>query len=504
MDQALHYGLISLLPAVIALGLAIKTKRVIESLLAGILVATFMIDYQANGLIHSLLYSITNTFKAIAGHPGNAETGLRGIGVVRSAGRVEVVLVVLLLGAFITVLEKSGGALAFGNWLTGKVKTKKGAMNATAIMGCSLFTSAYFSSLATGTVFKPIYDKLKISREKLAFILDSTSAPINVLIPISGWVAYMGALMVDNIPGVTDPIKGLVATMPFNFYVCVILVIVFLVANNKFPDLGPMAKTVKRMKENNNELSPEMNIDLQAFAEDQQINTKKGTVSDMLIPLGISVLMLVILGLWNYTIANLLNVKKLPLGGNSMLIISFSIGLIVALLKYTLSKLMTIKDFLDDALDGTKSAIMGGMIIILAVTLGDLLRAAAPEGVGAAQYLQAVAGNLIPASMVPFAVFLLASFMGFAMGTSWGVWGIMMPIAIPLTLSVGGNPFLTAAAVLSGGTFGDHCSPISDTTIMSSIGAGCEHIDHVNTQLPYALIAAGIAAILYLVAGFIF
>lgn len=497
-NTIVHYGIISILPAIIALTLAIWSKRVIESLLLGIFSGTLIMDAYANGFGHSILYSITNLFKAIAGHPSNKELGLRGMGLISGAGRAEVILVVLLLGAFITVLDKSGGAFAFGEWLSGKVKTKRGAQNSTALMGCALFTSAYFSSLATGTVFKPIYDKMKISREKLAFILDSTSAPINVLIPISGWVAYMGALMVDNIPTINDPIKGLVATIPFNFYCTVSLVMVFLVANGKIKDFGPMKKAEERMLE-------EKNISMKTMEESAaSIEIRNGKVSDMILPLGVSVALLVILGLWNYTIANFFAVTKLPFNGNQMLIISFTIGLIIAFIKYTSSKLMSINDFLDEALEGTKSAIIGGMIIILAVTLGDLLRAAAPEGLGTAQYLQEVVGSVIPKGIVPFAVFLFASFMGFSMGTSWGVWGIMMPIAVPLTLATGGNPIVAAAAVLSGGTFGDHCSPISDTTIMSSIGAGCEHIDHVNTQLPYALISAGISSILFLIAGFIF
>ena len=504
-NQVLHYGILSLLPAVLALGLAVKSKRVIESLLLGIASGAFIIDAHVSGVGHALLFSITNTFSAVAGHPSNSELGLRGVGLVRNSGRAEVIIFILLLGAFITILEKSGGAYAFGNWLSDKVKTNKGAKNATAIMGCSLFTSAYFSSLATGTVFKPIYDKQGISREKLAFIIDSTSAPINALIPISGWVAYMGALMVDNIPDITDPIVGLVRTMPFNFYCISIIAVVFLVANEKIKDFGPMKKkeeealtTQRKVKESTIE-----GVDLQAFAAVYEGSAKQGQVSDMLVPLAVSVSLLVVLGLWNYTIVNFFNVKELPIGGNGMLIISFSMGLIVAYIKYVSSKLMTSKEFLDDAIEGSKSAIIGGMIITLAVTLGDLLRASAPEGLGASMYLQEVIGGLIPAAIVPLAVFLLAAFTSFSMGTSWGTWGIMMPIAIPLTLAAGGNPFLAAAAVLSGGAFGDHCSPISDTTVMSSIGAGCEHMDHVNTQLPYALLAASVAAGLFLIAGFI-
>lgn len=498
-----HLGLLSLLPSIVALTLAIWSKRVVPSLLVGILTGTLILDTLENGFLHAVLYSIVNLFKTIAGYPANEELGLSGMGILKSAGRIEVIVVVLLLGAFIAVLNKSGGALAFGKWLSSKVKTKKGAQISTAVMGSSLFTSAYFSSLATGTVFKPIYDKMKISREKLAFFLDSTATPINVLVPISGWVAFMGALMVDNIPGVTDPIKGLASTIPFNFYNIIILVMVFLLASGKLKDFGPMKKAELRAQ--NMEDHPEVKqAQREAASTAAEFNIRKGSVSDMVLPLGVSVAVLVILGLWNYTLATFFEIPKLPLGGNQMLLISFTLGILVAFVKYTSSKLMSIKEFLDELYEGSKSVILGAIIITLAITLGDIMRTASPEGTGAAMYINEIAGDIIPTAIVPAAVFLIAAFVSFSMGTSWGTWAIMMPIAVSLTIATGGNPIVAAAAVLSGGAFGDHTSPISDTSVMSSVGADCNHMDHVNTQLPYALVAAGISTVLFLIAGFIF
>ncbi|GAB6138694.1 Na+/H+ antiporter NhaC family protein [Halanaerobaculum tunisiense] len=496
-----HYGLLSLLPTIIALGLAIWSKRVIESLLAGLLAGSLIIDSATNGLGHAILYSIPNLFDTIVGHPANEEAGLEGIGILGGASLAKIFIVVLLLGAFITLLDKSGGALAFGDWLSEKVKGRQGAQNATGIMGCLLFTSAYFSSLATGTVFRPIYDKLKISREKLAFLLDSTSAPINTLVPVSGWVAYMSVLLEDNIPSVENGIVGLVKTIPYNFYNIFMLVFVFLLANKVIKDYGPMKKA--------EEQAVEGDTDYTGTETDSAEEVKDGTVADMMWPLGVSIVSLVTLGSWNYTFASLpffksLGVSSIPLGSRDMLLISFTLGLLVAFIKYVSSGLMTAEEFLDEGLEGTKSAITGGLIIILAVSLGDILQAPAPEGLGAAKYIEAIASGNIPPAIVPVATFVLGSFMGFSMGTSFGVWAMMIPIAIPLVLATGGNPFVAAAAVLSGGTFGDHCSPISDTTIMSSIGAGCEHMDHVNTQLPYALTVAGFSAIAFLVTGFIF
>ncbi|MDC3411915.1 hypothetical protein NC797_02610 [Aquibacillus sp. 3ASR75-11] len=493
-----HYGLLSILPSILALGFAIWSKRVIPSLLLGILTGTFIMDTNENGLFHAIIYSIVNLFKAVAGHPGTEE--LRGVGIASSPGRAEIIIVILLLGAFIGILNRSGGAYAFGTWLSSKVKSKNGAQVATAVMGSSLFTSAYFSSLATGTVFRPIFDRMKISREKLAFYLDSTSAPINVLIPISGWVAFMGALMVDNIPGVDDPIAALASTIPYNFYNLVMLAMVFLFATGKIKDFGPMKQAELKAQSDGYQEGYKVADEASTASEG---TVRNGTTSDMVLPLSISVAILVVLGLWNYTVALMFDVSTVPLNGNQMLIVSFSVGILIAFIKYISSKLMTAKEFLNELFEGSKSVILGAIIIILAVTLGDLMRAAAPEGLGASAYLEQVAGGVIPSAIIPFSVFIISAFVSFSMGTSWGTWAIMMPIGVSLTLATGGDPILAAAAVLSGGTFGDHTSPISDTSVMSSVGADCEHMNHINTQLPYALVAASIAAVFFLVIGFV-
>ncbi|WP_430790879.1 Na+/H+ antiporter NhaC family protein [Virgibacillus flavescens] len=500
-----HFGIWSLLPSVVALTLAIISKRVVPSLMAGILIGTIMVDARVNGIIHSLVFSIVNLFGAIAGHPANPDENVYGMGLVKDSGRAELLIIVLLLGAFIGVLNKSGGAYAFGQWLAGKVKSKEGAQVSTAAMGSMLFTSAYFSSLATGTVFRPIYDKMRISRAKLAFFLDSTSSPINVIVPISGWVAFMGALMVDNIPGVDDPITGLAQTIPYNFYNIVILIMVFLFASGKLKDFGPMKKA-EQHAQNLNETTREEVAATTGAQEPvaEQEGLKNGKVSDMLLPLGISVIVLVVLGLWSYTLPYFTELPALPFGGNMMLIISFSVGIIIAFVKYVRSKLMTAKEFSNELFEGSKSVILGGVIIILAVTLGDVMRAAAPEGTGAAIFIGEAAAGVIPSAIIPLAVFAISAFVSFSMGTSFGTWAIMMPISVSLMLAVGGDPILAAAAVLSGGAFGDHTSPISDTSLMSSIGAGSDHMEHINTQLPYALVAAGIAGVMFLVAGFVF
>ncbi|KHE67353.1 Na+/H+ antiporter NhaC family protein, partial [Halobacillus sp. BBL2006] len=346
----------------------------------------------------------------------------------------------------------------------------------------------------------PIYDRMNISRAKLAFLLDSTASPINVLVPISGWVAFMGALMVDNIESVNDPIVGIAKTIPYNFYNIIILIMVFLVAAGKIKDFGPMKQSEMRAKENRSSNEAAAAKETKEATEEA---TLKGTASDMVVPLGISVALLVVLGLWNYTFIYFADIPEIPLDGNKMLIVSFSVGIVIAFIKYLAKGLMNAKEFLNELFEGSKSVILGAVIIILAVTLGDVMRATAPEGVGAAAYISEVASGVIPSSIIPVAVFIISGFVAFSMGTSFGTWAIMMPIGVSLMVATGGDPILAAAAVLSGGAFGDHTSPISDTSVMSSIGADVEHMEHINTQLPYALTAAGIASVFFLVAGLV-
>ncbi len=494
MQTALSFGIISLLPAVIALVIAIKAKRVIEPLLFGILTAVTILDIAANGWGHAILYSIVNVFQAIAGHPADEAAGIRGMGILKGADRPELVIIVVLLGAFMAVLHKSGGALAFGTWISKKIKSKQAAQSASAVMGCLMFTSAYFSSLATGALFRPVFDRLRVSRAKLAFIVDTTAAPVMAIVPLSGWVAYMATLLRDNIP-MEDGFRGLLITIPLNFYSITALVFLFLLTSGIIKDYGPMAVEERETARGDTG-------SFRIHTGDEPIDEiKHGRAADMIIPLGISIVLLLVLGLWKYALSDPDDeVGGLALSVYQILIVSFSVGIIAGFIRYTLTGLMTATEFLDDAVEGTKTAIIGAMIIILALTLGDLLRASSPEGLGTGPYLKSIAGGMIPHAMVPLSAFVVSSVVAFVMGTSWGTWAIMMPIAIPLTM--GGNPYLVAAAVFSGGIFGDHSSPISDTTVMSAIGSDCDHMMHVNTQLPYTLTIAGISAGLSLIMGF--
>lgn len=488
------FGAWSLLPPCMAIILAIATRRVVLSLLGGLTVAAFILLLTEHSFLWSLLAIIPKTFSLIAGHAPDPEAGLRGIGMLRGADLTLVVIMIMLLGGFSAVLEATGGARAFSHAIVRRVKSVRGAQLAAAVMGCSLFTSAYFSALATGSVFRPIFDRLAIPRVKLAFIVDATAAPINTLVPISGWIAFMILLMHDNFPGNPDGFETLLATIPFNLYAWAIVLFVFINAMGWIPDFGPMRRA-----------KTELGQDDGSADETEQASCNNASALQMILPLGVSLILIVVLGLWNYVLAspNLgLGWTKLPLNGNEILILAFGAGILASAVMAFAARLMPPTAFLDALIVGCKQTLIPSMIIVLAITMGDLCRAQAPEGLGTANYLANLLGGALPVALLPATCFLLAAITSFSTGTSWGTWGILIPLAIPLAMADGGNLFLVAGAVISGGCFGDHCSPISDTTVMSSLGAGVEHTDHVNTQLPYALSVGAICLALFTSLGF--
>lgn len=501
MDPIVHLSWASILPALTTIVLALLTKRLIEPLLVGIAVAAFFIDNFVNGVWHAVLYFVPNMFSSISGHAANAALKIEGCGIIKDSSRPEFIISILLLGAFIRVLDKSGGALHFAEAASRRIKTETGALLMTMVIGLSLFTSAYFGILVAGTMMLPIADRMRISREKLALYCDCTAVPTKALIPISGWIAFMALLLEDNIPSVGkgNGIHGFMQTIPYNFYCWGMIGLIVLLSFKVIPDFGPMRAAERRVKTTGALHNPGAKpmVDHQNDASDR----KSGTMADMFIPMLVSVVMLLIVGLWDTYWSGWFGLPKLKVNSMQVLNISFFFAIYAAFVRYTTSGLMKAEEFLDFATDGMKSTLIGCMSVILAMTLGDLMKANAPEGLGTASYIIQVLQPLLVASWLPAITFLISCGMSFATGTSWGVWGIMMPISIPLALGVGVDPFIVAAAVLSGGAFGDHCTPISDTAVLSSLAANCDHIEHVRTQMPYALTAALFALVGFIVVG---
>ncbi|MBI2345409.1 MAG: hypothetical protein HYV03_00655, partial [Deltaproteobacteria bacterium] len=323
-------GILSLLPPLITIVLALWTKRVIESLFAGLAIAAWALDYHASGLFHSLLYLVPNTFNVIAGHPA-AET-LKGMGIVKDAGRGQLLVFIVLLGSFMTVLDHGGGAIDFAKRASKYIRGQVGAMLTSWAIGVCIITSAYFSILVNGTVMRPIFDRLKISREKLAFFCHAMSVPTKALLPISGWIAYMVTLIEDNIPGVEkgSGLQAFIATMPYNFYSWMMPLFVFGVALKLIPEYGPMRRAEQRVAKEGLLHWPGSTPMMSEEHEKKLATMKKdGHMVDMIVPVAISVLFLLVLGMWNHLNQQLaLGLPKLPLDTTAILNVGFAAGIL--------------------------------------------------------------------------------------------------------------------------------------------------------------------------------
>lgn len=499
-----HYGFLSVLPTLVAIVLALTTKRVIASLLAGILIAAFIIDANTTGFVHALVYAIPNLFSTISGH-ASTET-LKGFGMVKNSSRGELLISITILCAFMSLLNRSGGALHFAENVSKKIKKEQGALLIAMLIGLSIFTSAYFSILVTAAVMIPVFDRMKISREKLAFYADAMSAPTKALFPFSGWIPFMAVLIEENIPsvGAGNGLRGFVDTVPYNFYCIGIIVFVFLLSMKWIPDFGPMKRAEKRVKVDGIITEPGSKPMMGATDEsDLEKEAGNGTFLDFFMPVFASVLVLFVLSIWDSYIINWFGVPKIGINSMQIMNVAFAVAIIVAFLMYMPRKVMKPGEFLDALVKGATSSVTGSIIIILAITLGDTMKAPVPEGLGTANFLVEILKPLIVSFLIPAITFIMCAMMSFAMGTSWGTWAIMMPVSMPLALSAGVDPYLTAAAVLGGGAFGDHCGPISDTTVLSSIASKLDHSQHLSTQIPYAVTVAGFCVVMYALFGLI-
>lgn len=467
------FGWLSILPPLLAIVLAIKTKHVYISLILGIWLG-WTIIYGWNpvsGVIHTLDI-IVSVFK--------------------DESNTRVVLFSALIGAIITFTQYSGGMKGFINWVVGKglVRTRRAAGFLAWFLGFSIFIESSICVLVSGAVSRPIFDKLKISREKLSYILDSTSAPKCILIPLNAWGAFVIGLLAAQ--GVTNPVKVLVSSMPFNFYAILALVLVLgVVLTGK--DIGPMKEAEKRVREEGKLLrdgaEPLISDDVVMMQEKNGIPLR---AANMILPVvTMVVLMPVVL---------LITGKGNLMDGSGSLSVLWAVigGIVVGAVLYRIQGLMHAKEITDIFMKGVGGLIPLASLMILAFAIGDTC-----EALGTGPFVAQAAKSTLNPGLIPGVLFFVSCFIAFSTGTSWGTFAIMIPIAVPMISLIGLHPGLVIAAVLGGGVFGDHCSPISDTTIIASMASASDHIDHVRTQLPYALIAAGVSLLLFFLFGFL-
>lgn len=480
----------SIIPAVIMLLLVVWTRKVLLSLGAGIIIgALFIHQFHIGGT----LKEIWTVFEEIFYHDGAWDTG-----------NLLLLLFLLLLGIMTALLQATGGSRAFGEWASKRIKTRTGAQVMTVVLGIVIFIDDYFNALAVGQIARPLTDKHRVSRAKLAYFIDSTSAPVTVLAPISSWGAYiigiLGSLFaVNQITGI-KPLEAFVEMVPYNFYAIGALLLIFIVAYFHF-DIGPMEKHESRATQEGKLVS---DTEKKIAGDLTEVFTphENGKVYHLFIPIIILVSVTLvsmfvtgylaidpgagILELFANTNVNV----SLAIGGITAVIVAFAFYALLSRPKAASGKIV---------MEGIKTMLPAIYILILAWMIGGIIGT-----LKTGEYLAHLVetANISPA-LLPFIFFLIASIMSLATGTSWGTFGIMLPIAIQISAVTDLNLLIpTMSAVLAGSVFGDHCTPISDTTILSSTGAGAYHIDHVITQLPYAFIAAFASAVGYLVVGF--
>ena len=474
-----YYGTaMALAPPVIAIVLALITKEVYSSLFIGIVAgALFYSNFDVVGAVSTIV-----------------NDGL--IANVADAWNAGILIFLVLLGIMVALVNAAGGSAAFGRWAQTHVKTRVGAQLATFALGVLIFIDDYFNCLTVGSVMRPVTDGHKISRAKFAYIIDSTAAPICMIAPISSWAAAVA--------GVVGPEHGLeyfIQTIPYNFYSLLTIVMVIAMARMKF-DYGPMRHHEL------NAMVGNLFSEGERMEEEDEAVSKKGKVIDLILP----VVMLIVCcvagmiytgGFFDPESGSYLNLITAFSGCDAASGLSMGalVALIVTVLYLLARRVLTFRTAMEAIPKGFKAMVPAIIILVFAWTLGGVTRGMLGADIFVKEMVGQAAGAL--QALLPAAIFLIALGLSFATGTSWGTFGILLPIVITVFAGAGEILIISMSACLAGAVCGDHCSPISDTTIMASAGARCNHVNHVSTQLPYALTVAGVSVVAYVLAGFV-
>ena len=472
----------ALVPAIVAIVLALCTKEVFSSLFIGIIIGGLFYAIDAGSGFAGFLTHITND-------------GL--VSSLADSYNVGILIFLVILGTMVALMNKAGGSAAFGNWAKKHIKSKVGAQVATILLGMLIFIDDYFNCLTVGSVMKPITDKHGVSKEKLAYLIDATAAPVCIIAPISSWAAAVAGFVTEGENGIELFCKAI----PFNFYAILTIVMMFAMVFMKF-EYGQMSKYEKALSMMND------------AADEVADENTKGKVCDLIVPVAILIVLCVLGMIYSggfFTkmaeddggnlVANSSYMNFIEAFSNSDASVGLVLGslgaLIITIIYYMVRKVLSFKASILCLPDGFKAMVPAILILTLAWTLKGMT-----DSLGAKDYVaglvEASAGGL--KALLPAIVFIIACFLAFATGTSWGTFGILIPICIA-AFPTGSLRIISISACMAGAVCGDHCSPISDTTIMASAGAQCTHVNHVSTQLPYAITVAAVSFIAYIVAG---
>lgn len=464
----------SLVPPIVAIALALITKEVYSSLFLGILMG-------------ALLYSSFNielAFTSLVQH------GL--IANLSDSWNVGILIFLVILGIFVVLMNRAGGSAAYGRWARQKIKSRQGATLSTFLLGVLIFVDDYFNCLTVGSVMRPVTDEFGVSRAKLSYLIDATAAPICMIAPISSWAAA--------VTGVVEGVDGLdlfIRAIPYNFYSLLTIVMIITITLMKF-DYGPM-----KVHEKNAEKGDLYTTDARPYGEnnDEQFN-EKGRIIDLLLPM-IVLIVSCVLGMV-YTGGFFSGESFINSFANCDASFGLAFGALIALLisciYFICRKILSFKDVASAIPEGFKTMVPAILILCMAWGIKSMTGLMGAD-VYVAGLVEKSAGGL--AAFLPAIIFVVAVGLSFSTGTSWGTFGVLLPIVVAC-IPAGSNLLIIAvSACLAGAVCGDHCSPISDTTIMASTGGQCDHVVHVATQLPYALTVAGVSFVSYIIAGFV-
>ena len=464
----------ALTPPLIAISLALITKEVYSSLFIGILSGALLItDFEPVGMLNQLF-------------PNGMMT------VLADKWNVGILVFMVILGTMVQLMNRAGGSTAFGVWAAERIKSRAGAQLSTMLLGCLIFIDDYFNCLTVGSVMRPVTDKHKISRAKLAYLIDSTAAPICIIAPISSWAAAVAGFVKGE-----NGISIFVQSIPFNFYALLTLLMMVFIILMKL-DYGPML-----LHENNARKGDLFTTGKSKQAqEDSRKEARTGRVSDLIVPVVLLVFGCVVGMIYTggffqgKSFVDAFAASDASVG----LVMGSAVALVITIAYYLVRQSLSFSECMDCLPEGFKQMVPAMLILTFAWTLKSMT-----DNLGAATFVAGVVANSADGLMglLPAIIFVVATGLAFASGTSWATFGILIPIVVSCFQEI--DPqlmIISISACMAGAVAGDHCSPISDTTIMSSAGAQCNHLNHVTTQLPYVMTVAAVSFFTFLVAGF--
>ncbi len=470
-----YASILALLPPVIAIVLALITKEVYSSLIIGIIVGGAL--YAGGNFEKTVTHVISDGF----------------VSNIADSYNMGIIIFLVLLGSLVSMMNKAGGSAAFGRWATKHIKTRTGAQLSTMALGVLIFIDDYFNCLTVGSVMRPVTDTHKISRAKLSYLIDATAAPICIIAPISSWAAAVAGFARGA--GAENGISLFIQAIPYNFYALLTIIMMVFISVSKF-DYGPMKK-----HEENAAKGDLFTSGTKQAVEEMEVN-EKGKVIDLVIPIVLLIVCCVIGMIYSGGFFSGENFVNAFSNSDASVGLAYGAGvsIVITIIYFLIRRVISFKSIMESLPEGFKAMVPAILILSCAWTLKAMT-----DSLGAkifiSQLIEGTAGTF--QSFLPAIIFLIAVGLSFATGTSWGTFGILIPIV--LSVFGAGEPItiVSISACMAGAVCGDHCSPISDTTIMASAGAQCDHINHVSTQLPYALTVAGVSAVSYIIAGFV-